>query len=370
MESLTRNNYEIWFLDYLDGQLSNEQLETLLDFLEQNPDLQKELQGVSKVGLAAGNEMLDQKEFLLKTPEDIPGIGSLDQLCIARMENDLSVEEAILFDKQLDTNPVLEREYAAFLQTRLDPSDKVVYPYKSELKKKVVFFNPWVITAISSAAIVLLAWILWPNNSEKEIPAMAKLEEPAKKTSTPADSIAVKPDLAITNGASANSEGSASKTEAASSRNIQKPDTWLAGKDNPALLELPVRESVPMKSLARRYPLSGPRIPDPMGTKILYASNYPSAFFQTMPSEDALTIPQYALQLFREKILGQDPKQVRETRFSMWEVAGAGVNKINDLAGTQMKLNREYDPEGDIVAVSFNSRLLDVEAPIRAQEDK
>jgi len=125
-----------------------------------------------------------------------------------------------------------------------------------------------------------------------------------------------------------------------------------------------------MKSLTRKYPLSGPRIPDPMRTKVLYASNYPSAAFQTMPLEDALTVPQYALQLFREKILGQDPKQVRETRFSMWEVAGAGVNKINFLAGTQMKLNREYDLEGDIVAVSFNSRLLDVEAPIRAQEDK
>jgi hypothetical protein len=367
MESLTRNNYEIWFLDYLDGQLSNEQLEALLDFLEQNPDLQKELQGVSKVGLAAGNEMLDQKEFLLKTPEDIPGIGSMDQLCIARMENDLSDEEALLFDQQLDTNPALEREYAAFLQTRLHPADKVIYPYKKELKKKVIFFSPWVITAISSAAIVLLAWILWPDSSVKDIPAMAKLEEPAKKSSTPADSDAAKPDLAITNGASSNSEGSALKNNHTAN---QKSDTYLAKKGNPALLELPVRESVQMKPLARRYPVSGPRIPDPMRTKVLYASNYPSAAFQSMPMEDALTVPQYALQLFREKILGQDPKQVRETRFSMWEVAGAGVNKFNDLAGTQMQLNREYDPDGDIIAVSFNSRLVDVEAPVRAQENK
>jgi len=83
--------------------------------------------------------------------------------------------------------------------------------------------------------------------------------------------------------------------------------------------------------------------------------------------DDAMTVPQYALQLFREKILGQDVKQVKKTRFSMWEVAGAGVNKINSIAGTQMKLNREYDSKGDLLAVSFNSRLLDVEAPVRAR---
>jgi hypothetical protein len=81
----------------------------------------------------------------------------------------------------------------------------------------------------------------------------------------------------------------------------------------------------------------------------------------------ALTIPQYALQLFRERILGEDRQLVKRTRFSMWEVAGAGVNKINDLTGTKMKLNREYDSKGDILAVSFNSRLIDVESPVKTQ---
>jgi hypothetical protein len=66
METLTRNNYEIWFVDYLDGKLGNEQLDTLLDFLEQNPDLKQELLGVSDFRLEAGTESLDQRICCLR----------------------------------------------------------------------------------------------------------------------------------------------------------------------------------------------------------------------------------------------------------------------------------------------------------------
>jgi hypothetical protein len=125
-----------------------------------------------------------------------------------------------------------------------------------------------------------------------------------------------------------------------------------------------------MDRLSHKSVLAGPRIPDPQRTKILYASNYPSSISNPVAADDALTIPQYALQLFRQRILGEDLKLVRRTRFSMWEVAGAGVNKINDLAGTRMKLNREYDSKGDILAVAFNSRLIDVESPVKGQGNR
>jgi hypothetical protein len=87
-------------------------------------------------------------------------------------------------------------------------------------------------------------------------------------------------------------------------------------------------------------------------------------------AEDALTVPQYALRMFRERILGEDRNVVRRTRFSFWEVAGAGVSKINDMVGTKMKLNREYDSQGDIMAVSFNSRLFDIESPVKGQGNR
>ncbi|TSA35957.1 MAG: hypothetical protein D4R64_08865 [Porphyromonadaceae bacterium] len=346
MESLTRNNYEIWFLDYLDGQLSNEQLETFLDFLEQNPDLKQELLGVSGVSLAAGVESLDQKEQLLKSPADIPGIASMDQLCIARMENDLPEEEARMFDFQLNEYAELAEKYAAFQLTRLNPADSVIYPYKKELLRKTRILSPWIITAISSAAVILLVWFLWPDPPKIVTPGLAKIEQTATSNQLPSTNI----QQPITDN--------------------RQPTTIIPVNEKPAKLESSPREFIPMNSLSHKSAGAGPRIPDPQSTKILLASNYPSAIINSVTAADALTLPQYALQLFREKILGEDRILVRRTRFSMWEVAGAGVDKINSLAGTNMKFNREYDSKGDIMAVSFNSRLFDVESPIRDQENR
>jgi len=357
MENLTRNNYEIWFLDYLDGQLSNEQLEILLDFLELNPDLKEELREVSRVSLVAGVESFDQKELFLKSSADILGIAAIDQLCIARMESDLPGEEARLFDARLEEDSELNRKYTAFRRTLLNPSASVIYPHKKDLRKKTVVFTPWFITAISSAAVVLLVWFLWPHTPETVTPGLAKIEKPAAVNQQPATH---NPQLITIN-----------RQLIAAARH-PKPDTRnrvpiIPPILKPAAVEISVRESVPMNSLSHKSALAGPRIPDPQSKKILFASNYPSAMNNPLTAEEALTLPQYALQLFREKVLGQDRKQVRRTRFSMWEVAGAGVDKINTFAGTKMKLNRHYDSKGDILAVSFNSRLIDVESPVKGQ---
>jgi hypothetical protein len=364
MENLTRNNYEIWFLDYLDGQLNNEQLETLLDFLEQNTVLKQELIGVSGISLAAGAESLDQKELLLKSADDIPGIASADQLCIARMENDLTEEEAKQFDLRMDEDTELSRNYAAFLHTRLNPADSVVYPFKNELRRKTVIFSPWLIAAISSAAIILLAWFLWPDNRETVTPPLAKSEtlktEILNQVPETRQTTSVSPQLA------SNISNSKSGTGNPKPEN-RSPKTISPAEQKAGNAESIQREFVPMNSVAHKTTIAGPRIPDPQNVKILFASNYSPSEANPLNTQEAITLPQYALQLFRERILGEDRILVRKTRFSMWEVAGAGVSKINDLAGTKMKLNREYDSKGDIMAVSFNSRLFDIESPTKSQ---
>ncbi|MCX6225990.1 MAG: hypothetical protein NTV01_14760, partial [Bacteroidia bacterium] len=252
----------------------------------------------------------------------------------------------------------LEEKYAAFRLTRLSPSNKLIYPYKKDLLRKTRVLTPWIITVISAAAVVLLALFLWPDSKETLSPSLAKTETVIPETRNP------KPET---------KQPASDTPQLASNTRNPKPKTRhtktvIPVNLKPDTVEIPKRETVPMNYLSHKSALAGPRIPDPQTTRVLLASSFPSALIEPATSEDALTLPQYALQLFREKILGEDPKLVRRTRFSVWEVAGAGVNKINDIANTDMKLNREYDAKGDLLAVSFNSRLLDVESPIRAQE--
>jgi hypothetical protein len=361
METLTRDNYEGWFLDYLDGQLTNDQIDILLDFLAVNPDLREELSGVTGAALPAGSEIFTPKASLLKSANDIPGISTTDQLCIARMEGDLTEAEAAAFDTRIMEDARLERVYSEFLLTKLDPARHVVYPGKGELRKKSIVFTPWLVTGISAAAIILLALFLWPRAQEVSAPELAKTNQPAATTGQPAPesgTAAETPDLIAGNSLSESPvSGEKAVRQGASTKAIPAEIIETA----------PVtREFIQMESLAGRtiFPVAG--IPQPETPRLLYASSYAPVLSIPSP-EDVLTLPQLALQLFRSKVLGQDPGLVKKTRFSMWEVAGAGVDKINALAGTDMKLGREYDDNGQILAVSFNSRLLDVAAPVRGQ---
>lgn len=351
MEAITGNNYEIWFLDYLDGRLDDGQLSQLLDFLEANPQLKEELQGITGVRLTIEEEKFPAIGSLLKSHSDIPGISADDRLCIARLENDLTAAEAAAFEERIHNEPALGRTYASFQFTKLRP-EVLLFPYKADLRHKTRFLAPWVLTVVSTAAIVVLALILWPQGTQN----VTDLPEQNGKTAIMEDHR----DLAPAGPGYADPE----KLIASVSRKKNPA----ANIDNPVTV-VPVRDTVPINSLGKKNPDIRISMPDPVRTPVVFASVFANPSILAIPDEKYLTLPQYALQLFREKILGEDPVLVRRTRFSMWEVAGAGVDKINVLAGTEMKLNREYDASGQILAVSFNSRLLDVETPIRTPEN-
>ena len=51
MEKITRNNYEVFFLDYHEGLLSGEQMAEVILFLEKNEDLMEEFYSFENVSL-------------------------------------------------------------------------------------------------------------------------------------------------------------------------------------------------------------------------------------------------------------------------------------------------------------------------------
>jgi len=360
MEAISANNYEIWFTDYLDGQLDDSQLGQLLDFLEEHPDLKAELQGITNVNLSASQEIFQGKDRLMKTGDDIPGIAADDQLCIARMENDLPDDQKIAFDRRLLRDAGLTSLYGKFLKTRLKP-EPVIFEHKTELLHKTRTLIPWMITAISSAAIIILGLLLWPRENEPSKELISKTpgasenvialpEEktiPSEKPAAPAIQMAsVVPDT---------------------HQIIGTPET--SGAETPN--QNPQREFVPMNSLGHKMPdMFQVSIPDPGSNPVIFASAFLRSVESAIPEETYLTIPQYALQLFREKILGEERSFVKRTRFSLWEVAGAGISGINKIAGTDMRLDREYGSNGQVMAVSFNSRLVDFETPVKGLQGK
>lgn len=64
---ITRDNYEIYFIDYLDGTLPPELIDELKAFLLVNRDLEDQLQSVENCRLPIPSEHFPDKESLKKT---------------------------------------------------------------------------------------------------------------------------------------------------------------------------------------------------------------------------------------------------------------------------------------------------------------
>jgi hypothetical protein len=152
---ITRENYEPFFLDYLENNLKEDLIDQFLDFLEQNPDLKEELQLFNHFNLSEEKIIFSGKNQLYKSVADEKA--ALENRFIACLEGDLEDSERHLFEDYLANRPELKNELKLFAKTRLIPDPAISFPEKYKLKRKsgsVVLLN-WVARI---AAVVLLLW--------------------------------------------------------------------------------------------------------------------------------------------------------------------------------------------------------------------
>jgi hypothetical protein len=186
---VTRDNYEAFFLDYLEGNLEEDKVDQFLDFLEQNPDLKEELQLFEQVPLPDEQISYSGKQYLYKSTDDKQP--ARDNRMIALLEGDLDEDERKSFEAYLTAHPKLQKEYELFSKTRLVPDKNIHFLNKKNLYRKpgyVIALN-W---AARAAAVLVLVWginSLLPtiNQSTQQKPASelaqnrTNIKPPAKK---------------------------------------------------------------------------------------------------------------------------------------------------------------------------------------------
>jgi hypothetical protein len=144
-------NYEIFVIDYLDGQLSKAEETALLAFLDQHPDLKDEIEGLELATLEPITIEADFKQELKKIPViKIAGIdeNNYETFFIASMEKDLNNKETEHLNQFLSVNPMLHKEYELHKKLRFEPDTKILFPGKNSLKKRKVI----PLTRVSSVA--------------------------------------------------------------------------------------------------------------------------------------------------------------------------------------------------------------------------
>ena len=98
---ITRENYEVFFIDYLDGTLGPSGKAALNDFLDNNPDLRNELDEFEGLLLDPDETEYSWKKELKKETSEGSSVNAknFDRYCIAKVEGDL--EPAEEYDAQM-----------------------------------------------------------------------------------------------------------------------------------------------------------------------------------------------------------------------------------------------------------------------------
>jgi len=158
---IDRNNYEEFFLLYVDNELTAEQKNSVQQFIQENPDLAGELEILQQVTLKADDAVIfDGKEMLLKKETDsFINMTNYEEYLIAYIDNELTDAERIEFFKFASAHPSVKEELDIYQQTKLQPEKEIVFAnkevlYRREEKVRVVTMQWW---KIAVAATVILA---------------------------------------------------------------------------------------------------------------------------------------------------------------------------------------------------------------------
>lgn len=190
--SINRNNYEEYFLLYMDNELSAEERKMVDDFVLLNQDLAAELEALMALRLDPDDNIIftDKQDLLKPVHEESTTEEKEVEKLLLFIDGELKESEIPAFKKELNKNASLQKALELFKQTKLTPDMSVVFPDKSVLyrheKQPARILVMRMISISVAAAVILIAGLLWMNTPETEMEqpgiALAQAETPEQVT--------------------------------------------------------------------------------------------------------------------------------------------------------------------------------------------
>ncbi|HLN20823.1 MAG TPA: hypothetical protein VK213_07020 [Bacteroidales bacterium] len=341
---IDRSNYELWLADWLDNRLTTSQVIELNAFLDSNPDLKEEFESFSTVRLEPVQPRYVAKGKLRKSVDDISAC-QFELLCAAYTENDLDEIQLAEFKEMLESDASRKKILEKITRARLTPP-ATVYPRKGRLRHHSIGRSLFIKAVISAAAaiiaVVVITGILRQN---RVLPQQANLNL--------ADTIYIMRNLPVI-----------------SDKDSKKSENIIIAVNNPVKTSSPVSEEpaihyisepVPAQVDHLRYYTAAWPQPENLASSSLtevtvISDDYRSRFGKVF----AMT--------FREKLLKRDDYD--DTPLKGYELAEAGITGLNKLLGWEMALTANNDEKGELRSLSFNSRTIKFNTPVRKNESR
>ena len=175
---ITRENYEIYFMEYMDGNLSARERAEVEAFLLVHPDLRELLDGMDEVRQEVPAEVFGKKEEIKRTVRE----REREYYAIAAAEGVITDEEQAWVDGNVDKD-VFERDVETCAKIKVKPDPACLFEGKAGVYRKsgaVLFVKRYA----AIAAVVALGIVVAIYSTKKEEFSMEDLPVTVVKTET------------------------------------------------------------------------------------------------------------------------------------------------------------------------------------------
>ncbi len=190
--NINRNNYEEYFLLYIDNELSATEKAEVEMFLQTNPDLQMEMDLLKSTVFPSDDIVFPGKQELIK--EEIPS--GLQEQLLMHIDNELDTSSTKMLEQKIASYKLLQQELATLQKTKLDASEKIIFTDKASLYRKeparVVgfYFRRFAAAAVLLGVLFSAGYLVLNNeneNTDTSSPAIAnvKKSDPEQKNDSP-----------------------------------------------------------------------------------------------------------------------------------------------------------------------------------------
>jgi hypothetical protein len=356
-----RSNYEIWFIEWLDGNLNPEQVDALKAFLRVNPDLQEEFNDLTQISLEPSDVIFIRKKDLFKPAGSYTEF-QFEKMCIASLENDLTPGQVVEL-KEIVYHDESKRElFELYQKLKLKPLP-VSYRGKSTVKRitagqRILRWSFAVVGAAAAITLLLVLEPLAPSNVKNEL-------QPTAQNITN-DTLLIERGAPVIN---IEQEIPAFNTTARSGRINAIPETRDTEPDMALAEDFDNNKSNSSVDIRRSEALSAVSLTIPediiVSTNELIAKElvvYNPGF--TTPLTDEKDNEGRGFARFFHKRILKDTTAVTKPVES-YDLAKAGITGLNKLLGWDMSLQKNTDENGEIKSYYFSSRLLKFKAPVK-----
>lgn len=358
-----RSNYEIWFTDWLDGNLSEKQVGELKVFLKENPDLEEELNGLALVFLNPPHSIFGGKKELEQSPESLSE-SQFEHLCIASLENDLTPGHKAELDEILGRDETKRKSFELIQKLKLKPLTGS-FARKNRIKKltvsqKIYRLSVIGLSAAATIALLISLFLLIPENSGRGTLRITQNITP--------DTLVIESREAFTYKEEEPAIDSRS-TKAFVRKSIPEIP---AGELIVPLAELPDQEMTDSASQFQRaesLEMMKIAVPENIFTAYMPESNAVLPFdpgYVPPLIDYRSNVQLFLARLFHEKIMKNPNAGTRPVE--SFEIAQAGITGLNKLFGWEIALHKSTDTNGEIRSYNYSSRLLKFNAPVKKSQ--